>query len=322
MNSADIFAVYKVEYSMKGKIIRIISYFLVAASIGFIIYSLRSVDTGAVISRFSLSWIPYSIVLIAVYFFMNLIRAYNWTFIIDYVTGIGSFNKKLISIYLRTEIAKYIPSNMVHFAGRHIMARNLGFTDAALITANIFDMVLFLFTAGVIILIGIAVSIIQIPEYIISRVDPVKAGIGGVVIFCIFAVILFKTKKEKIQSLMKYIKPEFILKLTIIILLFLPSFIISAGMLVVILKFQLSANISFNQIPYLFTAFTLAWTAGFVIPGAPGGFGVRETALVLLFAPICGEGNAVLSGLILRIYSIAGDLLAFTAAGWISREKI
>lgn len=54
-----------------------------------------------------------------------------------------------------------------------------------------------------------------------------------------------------------------------------------------------------------------AWLLGFVAPGAPGGLGVREAVLVLLLAPDLGEAAAASLALLLRLASIAADLLAF-----------
>ena len=60
--------------------------------------------------------------------------------------------------------------------------------------------------------------------------------------------------------------------------------------------------------------FSLAWLAGFVVPGAPGGLGVREVAFVALVAPAIDAPTAALVAVALRIATIAGDLAAWTAA--------
>lgn len=60
-------------------------------------------------------------------------------------------------------------------------------------------------------------------------------------------------------------------------------------------------------------AYALSWTVGFLLPGAPGGLGVREAALVALL------GHAYPAGVILeltlwsRIATVAADLLIFCA---------
>lgn len=57
--------------------------------------------------------------------------------------------------------------------------------------------------------------------------------------------------------------------------------------------------------------FTAAWVAGYVVPGAPGGLGVREAVMLMLFTPVVGAGAAVGLGLTMRLVTVAGDGLAF-----------
>jgi len=51
--------------------------------------------------------------------------------------------------------------------------------------------------------------------------------------------------------------------------------------------------------------------AGYIIPGAPGGLGVREAILVAALGPVYGEGTAVALAIIYRVCSITADGLAF-----------
>lgn len=55
--------------------------------------------------------------------------------------------------------------------------------------------------------------------------------------------------------------------------------------------------------------FLLAWLAGFVVPLAPGGIGVREAALLVLAGPMLPAAPLLASVMALRISSIVGDLL-------------
>jgi glycosyltransferase 2 family protein len=57
--------------------------------------------------------------------------------------------------------------------------------------------------------------------------------------------------------------------------------------------------------------FTAAWVAGYVVPGAPGGLGVREAVMLMLFTPVVGAGAAVGLGLTMRMATVAGDGFAF-----------
>lgn len=52
----------------------------------------------------------------------------------------------------------------------------------------------------------------------------------------------------------------------------------------------------------------LAWTAGFVIVGVPGGIGVRESVFIALLTAPLGKGDATAVALVARFVSIAADL--------------
>lgn len=56
--------------------------------------------------------------------------------------------------------------------------------------------------------------------------------------------------------------------------------------------------------------FCLAWTAGLVVPGAPGGLGVFETVLLLRLASQIPDASLLAVALSYRLVVTAGDLLA------------
>ena len=57
--------------------------------------------------------------------------------------------------------------------------------------------------------------------------------------------------------------------------------------------------------------FASAWTAGYLLPGAPGGLGVREAVSIALLTPILGAGTAVALSITMRLATTLGDGLAF-----------
>lgn len=57
--------------------------------------------------------------------------------------------------------------------------------------------------------------------------------------------------------------------------------------------------------------FTSAWVAGYLLPGAPGGLGVREAITIALFSPVVGPGTAVGLSITMRLVTVLGDGLAF-----------
>ena len=68
-------------------------------------------------------------------------------------------------------------------------------------------------------------------------------------------------------------------------------------------------------------AYLIAWLAGFVVPGAPGGLGVRESMLVLLLSNTGESASAMALGLGfgMRFVSTLGDVIAVAIAYGLDR---
>ncbi len=72
--------------------------------------------------------------------------------------------------------------------------------------------------------------------------------------------------------------------------------------------------------PLIWGITTLAWTAGFVTPGAPAGLGVRDLILLTGIDALAGPGIALGVAGLHRLASVAGDILTFGFLVW-TRSK-
>lgn len=68
---------------------------------------------------------------------------------------------------------------------------------------------------------------------------------------------------------------------------------------------------------YLTAAYAIAWTAGFVVPGAPAGVGVRETILLMLLSSRMNGADASLLVLAQRVATSLADILCFAIGAFI-----
>lgn len=60
--------------------------------------------------------------------------------------------------------------------------------------------------------------------------------------------------------------------------------------------------------------FASAWTIGYLLPGAPGGLGVREAVSIALLTPIVGSGTAIGLSITMRLATTIGDGCGFLFA--------
>jgi len=67
--------------------------------------------------------------------------------------------------------------------------------------------------------------------------------------------------------------------------------------------------------------FAIAWVAGFIMPGAPGGLGVREAILVAILSSFYDSQIVVGIAVSLRVVTILGDGVAFIV-GFVAGRKL
>jgi hypothetical protein len=70
----------------------------------------------------------------------------------------------------------------------------------------------------------------------------------------------------------------------------------------------LHVDVALRTVPTILSAYMLSWVAGFIVPGAPGGIGVREATLTLLLAGVVADEDALLAAIIFRLVTTIGDL--------------
>jgi hypothetical protein len=65
--------------------------------------------------------------------------------------------------------------------------------------------------------------------------------------------------------------------------------------------------------------FAAAWLAGYLVPGAPAGLGIRESMMLVLMGPLLGAGTVMGLAVTLRVTTSLGDVLAYGLGMWIRR---
>jgi uncharacterized membrane protein YbhN (UPF0104 family) len=306
------------KINFNGK--NLLSYFFILLSFGFIVYTFSKIDLRVITQKITFGWIPYLMLFSFLYSLIVILRAYNWTRILRFLSPKITDTKSLLSIYAKTEIAKYIPSNVMHFAGRHALARKKGYSHTVLVFSNLLDLGFVLLMALSIVFLGLILKIIPLPEAVLKWLSLKRllfiGGAGAIV----SAALFFLKRKTILSKIRPFLNLSSLYRFILIFFLFLPVFLICGGILFGIFTLLLGNDFSLYSYLYAFMGFSLAWAAGFVIPGAPGGLGIRETMLILLFSPLYGNTQALIAALILRIITIAGDALGFFYSLRINRE--
>jgi uncharacterized membrane protein YbhN (UPF0104 family) len=77
-----------------------------------------------------------------------------------------------------------------------------------------------------------------------------------------------------------------------------------------------------GQGAFIGASFLLAFIAGYVVPGAPGGMGVREAALLGLLGVVMPQAVALSLALLIRFVTIVGDLVFFAISHLITDDPL
>lgn len=220
--------------------------------------------------------------------------------------------QSLRSIYARSQIAKYIPGNVLHIASRHIAINRLGVSHKPLAVASVAEIIGLVAASCTFTVIGGAAFGLW-TDYINQ-----KQLYFALAIVAMLLVALPMMRKLCI----KYIpasrdllaNPRLQWALLRAYLEYLLFFAI-AGLVLVGLVFQFNASLGVYDILAIIASFAVSWLAGFITPGAPSGIGIRETILVVSLDKILLSGSGVLIAILFRLITVAGDVLFFSVAG-------
>jgi hypothetical protein len=187
--------------------------------------------------------------------------------------------RELIVILSISQMAKYLPGNIGHHLARSAMALRAGVPARAVAATMALEP---LWTAAVAVSLGsLGLGLSRLPALLLV----------GVVSATTLGVVAVRQKAPAGVYGFNFL------------LLGLGLFLLARAL----------AQPSLGSLPTFVGSFALAWVAGFVVPGAPAGLGIREGLLVALLTPSLGPVTMP-TVLGFRIATTLGDLVSFIAA--------
>lgn len=212
---------------------------------------------------------------------------------------------RALAIFGRTQIYKYLPSNVMHMVGRFTLTRNAGASSKALAFAQIGELSVIVLAAGAL---G-ALLAWPVFQDAYARYGPdnptliVGLIVAGLLALAIGMVFSFRIRMAERggRALLASAEAFFLYAL----------FFIGNGLLIVALSRTLNDA---GHMAELIGIGAAAWLIGFIVPGAPGGLGVREAALITgLTAAGLPPPAATAVALGNRLVTVLGDCLVALA---------
>lgn len=229
--------------------------------------------------------------LILAYCGSNLFLTFAWRDILGYL-GVGINKRWAIQTYGISQIAKYVPGNIFHLAGRQAIGQAANIPATPLAKSAIWEIGLIAFT-------GVCFSCLVIPLYLPLVTFPMSEGVF-VLVLCISLIVLYYWVGAKVAAAMKW----YLLFLTC-------SGLVFCFVLMVVTPFKLEINSLTTGITGVYV---VAWLAGLLTPGAPAGIGVREVVFLSLLHSVIPDGELLKAIILGRFVTVGGDVLFYIFA--------
>ncbi|TQE98709.1 MAG: hypothetical protein FKY71_12370 [Spiribacter salinus] len=215
------------------------------------------------------------------------------------------------SAFLSSQLAKYLPGNVGHFAARHVLSRRHGASHRALVAATLLESLLLVAAAGVL-------AVLVIEPLVSGGLEPMLEAVWLVPAAAALALVIGLAVARRQGWLDSGLGlPRLALELGAALLMALAFFLASSGCFM-LMSNSLGASDWLSLVPWI----AAAWLLGFLIPGAPGGLGIREFVLVLGLTPMIGEAQAALDAILFRLVTVSGDaLMSAIGTVWLRKQS-
>ncbi len=279
---------------------------VVLLSFIFLGYLLSKLDFSKVVTLFDSSWIWKIALLSTIFCLSYLLNGYAWSRLLAMLSQ-NSPSLKAVKAYLKSVVFKYLPGNVFHFLGRHALVDPTHTTHKNILLANTLEVLVLLFSSLLLLFIGTFFVDFGFDFYGFRVTNRELVLLFLAMILSVGAIFYFGRERFGFS---KTFKLEIFLVVVLMHLLFL---LISASLFVLVFDLFLGFDIDSTKGAKMLFIALIAWLFGFILPGAPGGIGVRESIYLLLLPPMVGiDTDMVLVGaLIYRVITISGEALTY-----------
>lgn len=271
------------------------------AGIGFVIRKIIEYSGQIIFSDISFKHLIVLSVFVLLYAGFNILLAIAWQHILVYL-GIKTDRKTAIRVYGLSQIAKYVPGNIFHFAGRQAIGQSKGWPASPLARSVLWEL-------GLLAIAGSFYSILLIPLLLHSSVSIILST----VVFLLVVLVVAVAFRKWLNSEVAWAWCQHVLFLFMAASLFFGVFGVSSV--------GYAVNLNLSTYVLLVGVYVVAWLAGLVIPGVPAGIGVREAVFLWLLQNQLPAGLLLESILLGRLVTILGDVLFYFTSLAIRTDK-
>ena len=302
------------EENQIHRILRFAGYILVALAFIYISRSLWAYREWLIAWQFTPDHIFLLCVSVLTYAISGLLLSTAWC-ILNQACGYNNISRRnCTAIYGTTQIAKYIPGNIFHFLGRHAAGVRMGLPHSTLACSASLEMIGLLFSAGTISLLGLLIlrseliSQLPIPLWVLIAIVTAAFLMIGLLLPLLQKKINISKALSKSQLLSQFLIPATSRYL---------AFFLVCGVIMAVLTLVVMQSTQWMPLMLAFFCYPVSWIAGYVIPGASAGIGVREASIILILSTIILPQEASLIAILMRAVTILGDIVFYLIAKYV-----
>jgi hypothetical protein len=305
------------ETSTAGRLLRLAGLALAAAAFAWVAWPLwhqgrelaARVDAGRMIA-----WVLAGAALYAV---VSVLLALAWW----WLAGVYGRRPPALAgyaIHARSQLAKYLPTNALHYVSRQVLGRTAGLGHPALVASGVFEMASLLVAALAVALAGLGLAADRDWARSAWLVGPL-AAVAALAAWPAADALLRRLawSRRSMAGLPRLSLAGTARLFAVSVPLHALFFVATGGVLWLLVMAADGPAASWRTLLWLYP---LAWMAGTVTIGAPAGLGVREAILVLELSAVLDPPRAALVALAFRLATTGGDLLT-AGAGWLLARR-
>lgn len=197
-----------------------------------------------------------------------------------------------LRIYAVSQLAKYVPGNIIHLAGRQALGMAAGLPAGPLAKSAVWEL-------GSIAVAGACFGLLALPLFW----PALNVSAATVMFICLLTVLYFVLRGALLEA-------------AATALLWQAAFLALSGIVFIgTLALLTEPRQLIPLAPAICGAYVVAWLAGLVTPGAPAGVGVREVVIIMLLKDQVIPEVLLLAIVLGRGVTVAGDLIFYASLG-------
>lgn len=229
-----------------------------------------------------------------------------------------------IGIYLSAQIAKYLPGNVGQHVGRVVLATAHGLSGVRVGLTLLVEMAL---VVGVSCVLALPLAPMVFERVRAQGITPLAVLAIALGLAACAAVVLYLFRQHRIVGVLRThllaVREEArggrgARWLGGAVALIVAGLLLAGGALALMVTAAMPSA-SWTAFATVIAVFCAAWVAGFLVPGAPAGVGIREAVLLAGLSPLLDRAAAVEVTLLFRALSLVADVAAFGVGHFLLR---